>query len=74
MPLETNTLPPTSWRADALCRGLPVAAWFDPQHEPAARALCERCPVADSCLAYAVEHGCEGTWGVKVLPGRGHRR
>lgn len=54
------------WVDDAACRGVPTG-WFFPLSDDAeqrALALCRRCPVADECLRFAVEHEqWHGVWG-----------
>ena len=57
------------WRSKALCVGLPVELFFDPQNEAEALALCQQCPVRHECLAEAVmlsrktDYPTEGVWG-----------
>jgi WhiB family redox-sensing transcriptional regulator len=64
----------TTWRVGALCRGDDAVHFFAPNHlehkeekdarEARARALCDRCPVHDLCLDYALEAGePHGIWG-----------
>ena len=57
-----------NWRESALCReGIGID--FFPFSEDAqaihrVKAICERCPVTDDCLAYAMEtRQGEGVWG-----------
>ena len=51
-----------SWQGRALCAGhVPGAVWLpgprtSRRQVAAAVTVCCRCPVADECLAYAVEH------------------
>lgn len=57
-----------SWRVDAACRGFDAYAFFPDEGDAAgiarAKAVCAGCPVADECLAYAVEtNQTEGVWG-----------
>jgi WhiB family redox-sensing transcriptional regulator len=58
-----------AWWGDALCRERhPGADWFAErghhQRLAAAVAVCQRCLVADECLAFAIAEGIEhGTWG-----------
>ena len=58
--------PPGPWRAQAACRGLP-ADLFHPElgaNAKAAKAVCQRCPVAQECLIYALSNTVEfGVWG-----------
>lgn len=56
-----------SWHTDAACLGEPTEVFFPGrgQSTAAALALCRRCPVADACLAEALddpdlEHGIRG--------------
>jgi hypothetical protein len=45
--------------------GRPTAA--DQARHAAARTVCERCPVRDACLAYALENQRYGVWGGTYL-------
>ena len=60
------TLKPPSWHTDAACRYEPPDLWFPERGDdwrPAVR-ICQTCPVADACLAWAVENNIrDGTWG-----------
>jgi WhiB family transcriptional regulator, redox-sensing transcriptional regulator len=63
-PLESEL----AWQREAACRGLGVesqAIFFPSRGESVedARAICERCPVTDECLAFALENHCIGVWG-----------
>jgi WhiB family redox-sensing transcriptional regulator len=59
--------------ADAACKGADTDLFFGPdaefvtarqQREATAKAICARCPVRDSCLAYALDTRQEfGIWG-----------
>lgn len=55
------------WYGDALCREYPAEWWFPTKGEKLAgqaRAVCERCAVADECLAAALEdRNTAGVWG-----------
>lgn len=57
-----------AWMSQAACIGedpelfFPVSDMPSPQLE-AARAVCVRCPVAESCHGYAVAEGLVGVWG-----------
>ena len=52
------------WRLYANCRGLPLAVFFAPEHEPIALAVCAVCSVRDECRAFADEAGMKaGVWG-----------
>ena len=43
------------WMDDASCRGKPTALFFPVKGDaPAARALCQKCPVKSPCLEYTV--------------------
>ncbi len=62
----------SSWRADAACRGLGPAIFFDHRRKQEARSLCRDCPVRDECRAHAVATGePAGIWG--GLTPRQHR-
>ncbi len=54
------------WRLEAACAGADPDLFFPGRGdnvEPA-RSFCRRCPVADDCLEYALEHGEKfGIWG-----------
>ena len=64
-PLESEL----AWQREAACRGLGAsesrALFFPTRGESVdeARAICERCPVADECLDFALKNGCVGVWG-----------
>lgn len=56
----------TSWMQAARCRDMPPD-WFFPSDGTGVRAaqlVCERCPVRERCLAFALDHHIEfGVWG-----------
>ncbi len=61
-----------AWMADAACREWPTEAFFPPPGSGGrlersrgadALAVCERCPVADPCAAYANESCLQGIYG-----------
>lgn len=62
---------PAEWRADAECLRLAgddrarSQLFFPTRGEPAtaARAVCERCPVAEPCLDFALDTAAQGIWG-----------
>lgn len=57
---------PTAWMAQGNCRNYPPATFFpsDGVGVDRARAICKGCPVADTCLEYALEERIEhGVWG-----------
>ena len=64
-PLESEL----AWQREAECRGLGAtesrALFFPTRGESVdeARAICERCPVVDECLDFALKNGCVGVWG-----------
>jgi WhiB family redox-sensing transcriptional regulator len=75
------------WFDDALCRGMKTTIFFPETAVGVSTAgiydeavkICERCPVAEKCLAYAME--CEtndirryGVWGGKTPREREYRR
>lgn len=55
-----------SWIDEANCRGVDPERFFvrgSLQAKPAQR-LCERCPVQETCLEYALAHDIDfGVWG-----------
>jgi WhiB family transcriptional regulator, redox-sensing transcriptional regulator len=57
--------PAPRWQRHAACAGADVAAFYPERGVQVgqARALCRRCPVADVCLRWAVEHDEYGLWG-----------
>jgi WhiB family redox-sensing transcriptional regulator len=60
--------PAASWMADAACRGLNSELFFLEKGESTAeaKAVCGACPVADACLAYALNNRIVfGIWGGK---------
>lgn len=57
-----------SWRSQAACRGLDSEIFFpDPddfEAQEIAKAICDRCPVREACLEYALGlREREGIWG-----------
>ncbi|HEY9249373.1 MAG TPA: WhiB family transcriptional regulator [Rariglobus sp.] len=59
------TTPPPDWTG-ALCAQTDGNLWFPDFGEPTrtARAICERCPLQDACLDYALTRGERfGVWG-----------
>jgi WhiB family transcriptional regulator, redox-sensing transcriptional regulator len=64
-----------SWMADGLCREIAPEVFFPSTGSGvvAAQKICRRCPVAEQCLDYALEHRIEfGVWG--GVSERGRRR
>lgn len=64
------TGPPHHWRDAALCRGedpelfYPVGTTGPAAAQTiSAKLICQRCPVADPCLATALAIGAHGIWG-----------
>jgi WhiB family redox-sensing transcriptional regulator len=63
-PLESEFV----WQREAACRGLSLAesqAIFFPSRGDSideARAICDRCPVTEECLAFALANNCIGVW------------
>lgn len=58
--------PNATWQNHAACADHPEVNFFPKRGEAltAARAICARCPVADACLDYALNHGLKhGIWG-----------
>lgn len=56
------------WQHAAACLTADPATFFPEQGETAvtqnAKAVCNRCPVADECLDYALRHAIKfGVWG-----------
>lgn len=55
-----------SWLDDARCKGVDPEQFFVrgvAQSRPAVR-ICDRCPVKEECLSYALEHDIDfGIWG-----------
>jgi WhiB family transcriptional regulator, redox-sensing transcriptional regulator len=54
------------WMAEGLCRNYPPAAFFpsDGVGVDRARKICGGCPVADTCLEYALDNRIDhGVWG-----------
>lgn len=49
---------PPAWTSDASCAQSDPAIFFPPKggRVTAARKICARCPVADLCLEYGLEH------------------
>ena len=56
----------TAWMSEGKCRIHPPAVFFpsDGAGVERAQAICNRCPVAERCLGYALEFRIEhGVWG-----------
>lgn len=62
------------WQLDAACRGADATLFFAPNYfekreekdarEAKAKVICERCPVREPCLAYALHtRDPHGIWG-----------
>jgi len=57
---------PMAWRHQAACRGLDPEVFFPGEAEPgdAAKAVCDRCPVRQPCLEWALaSREKQGVWG-----------
>jgi hypothetical protein len=76
-------VPRPRWMARGACRWRPDIDFFAPTgNQERAIAVCRSCPVADECLAYALDrYETEGVWGGKtpaerraMLPRRGPGR
>lgn len=66
--IELLDFEPEFWREDAACIDRSEVDFFPPPEATAeidrAKAVCSTCPVADDCLAFAVEtNQSEGIWG-----------
>lgn len=64
IPLDVLDAEP--WRAHAACTPGDHDLFFPERGESLApaRAICNRCPVADQCLTYALDHSIKhGVWG-----------
>ncbi len=58
----------TTWMADAACRDTDLAVFFgtvrDADSVDEAKQFCQRCPVRDDCLDYALAtNQTDGIWG-----------
>ena len=56
----------TDWMADGKCREMPPTVFFpsDGLGVQAAQRICEGCPVAETCLEYALDNRIDhGVWG-----------
>lgn len=65
---DGSLIAPEAWMRDALCAQVEPDLFFADAKDgvEAARAICERCPVTDECLAYALGNGeRHGVWGGK---------
>lgn len=78
--------PDPSWRDDAACAAYPIDMWFPtkdagkhwielfPGATVRAYAICDRCPVRDRCLEYAVVNRItNGIWGGESERARARR-
>jgi len=55
-----------AWMDEAECLDAPDGVDFFARKEESnddAKAVCRRCPVSSTCLAYAIEHAVVGVWG-----------
>lgn len=57
-----------TWRDQARCQGVDPQIFYPSEEDEAgadeARAICALCPVADSCLEFAISaRETEGVWG-----------
>lgn len=55
-----------AWTSDAACKGMDADLFFPDRGESIVDvvAVCETCPVAEQCLAFAVENNEKhGVWG-----------
>ena len=59
-----KALAPPGWHSEAACRGMGPGQFFPAhgQNGTKARAICEKCPVAASCFAQAIETEAAGIW------------
>jgi WhiB family redox-sensing transcriptional regulator len=57
------TLPDLSWQEQAECRRHPKWMFFSDATIDLAKRICDRCPVEDQCLRYALATNQEGVWG-----------
>lgn len=59
----------STWKEAAACKGEPASVFY-PETEggaAAAKAICARCPVSDTCLSVALRNGeRHGVWGGKT--------
>jgi hypothetical protein len=76
-------VPRPRWMAQGACRWRPEIDFFASSgNQERAKAVCRTCPVAEECLAYALErYETEGIWGGKtpverreLIPRRGPGR
>ena len=60
-------VPPAGWRARSACTSADhdlFVGEIDLEQEARAKAICGRCQVQDSCLAFSITHGVQyGIWG-----------
>lgn len=57
-----------TWREQARCRGIDPQVFHPPEDDDSAaaeaKAICEQCPVRESCLEYAISaRENDGVWG-----------
>jgi len=79
MDYEWTDLPPLpKWHVLAACEGRdPTGRIFFPERGHSAtraKAICARCPVADACLEWALEHEDYGVYGGKTADERAEMR
>ncbi len=66
--IDVLELEPEFWREEAACADRPEVDFFAPpdrrEEVARAKAICAACPVADVCLAFAIEtNQPDGIWG-----------
>lgn len=55
-----------AWMDEGACCGTDPEIFFPGagmHQDREAKAICAECPVVDTCLAYAMDHGLRGVWG-----------
>jgi WhiB family redox-sensing transcriptional regulator len=53
-----------SWREQGHCHSGDSSCFFDGRRTKEAKAMCNMCPVADKCLAFALTNNLQdGVWG-----------
>lgn len=61
--LASVPMPPSTWAAEAHCKGTETHLWFSTGSvAPKAIEICTACPVRVACLEYAVKYHLTGTW------------
>jgi WhiB family transcriptional regulator, redox-sensing transcriptional regulator len=76
--MDSTVLWDESWVKEAACSGMDPNIFYPPQYGDYkelvayAKSICDKCPVREQCLDYALSHhtnslGSHGIWGGKTV-------